>query len=118
MSRPLGEWGEDRAVEYLKERNWTILHRNYRTAFGECDLIAQKEGITAFVEVKTRNSRDFGPPESAIDREKRRHLKRIVRHYLSEEANPGQPRFDVIAILFDPDHPEIRHIPGAFQVNP
>lgn len=117
MSRPLGDWGEDRAVEYLKERDWIIEERNYRTPFGECDLIARKNEITAFVEVKTRKTRDFGPPETAVDHEKRQHLQRIARYYLSEETNPGQPRFDVIAIQFDRDQPDIRHIQGAFQVN-
>lgn len=117
MKDSLGQWGEDRAVEYLRNRDWTIRHRNYETPYGECDLVARRGDTTAFVEVKTRKSREYGSPESAVDRRKREHLRRVAKHYLREEEDSNQPRFDVVAIEFDPDNPTIRHLEGAFGVN-
>ncbi len=110
----LGNWGEDFAVEYFNDRGWTIEHRNYTTPFGECDLIVSDGDMTVFVEVKTRQSRQFGPPESAVTREKREHLRRIARHYLASGNESRQLRFDVLAILFHPESPTVRHLEGAF----
>lgn len=101
-------------MEYLRDRNWTIRHRNYETPVGECDLVVSREDLTALVEVKTRNSRQFGPPESAVDRRKRDHLRRVAKYYMRHEDDSNQLRFDVVAIEFDPDNPEIRHLEGAF----
>lgn len=117
MKQSLGQWGEDYAVSYLTDRGWEIKFRNYDTPYGECDLVITNNQVTAMVEVKTRSSRDFGVPEVAVTREKRRHLRRVARHYLSEQDEPGQLRFDVLAIEFDPDSPDVRHIEGAFEAS-
>ncbi len=60
----------------LGERGFDVVARNIRTRYGEIDLIAQKEGATVFVEVKTRTSRRFGYPEEAVGRKKQLHLSR------------------------------------------
>jgi len=115
VKQSLGQWGEDFAVNYFKDRDWTIVDRNYRTPFGECDLIVENNDLTALVEVKTRQTREYGPPEASITSEKREHLRRIARHYLSERDDSPQLRFDVLAIEFDPDDPDVRHLEGAFN---
>jgi putative endonuclease len=113
--KSLGNWGEDFAEKYFEDRGWTIEHRNYTTPFGECDLIISDNDLTVLVEVKTRQSRQFGPPESAVTRDKRDHLRRIARHYRSDKDDSSQLRFDVLAIEFDPDNPTVRHLEGAFE---
>ena len=58
------------AARYLCTHDYTILARNYRTPFGEVDLIAQKDGVLVYVEVKYRSSNDYGDPLEAVDRRK------------------------------------------------
>jgi len=56
----MGLWGENKAVEFLKAKNYTILARNYHSRFGEIDIIARKQNTIIFVEVKTRKNTAFG----------------------------------------------------------
>lgn len=100
------------------DQGWTITEQNYRTPFGECDLIVSRDGLTAFVEVKTRKTDQFGPPEAALTREKQKHIKRVAQHYISERDDTNRFRFDVLAIEFDPQEPDVRHIEGAFHAEP
>ena len=64
--RRFGNWGEDAAVRYLKTRGYEILDRNYRSSWGEIDIIARQRDVLAFVEVKTRHSLKFGRPAAAV----------------------------------------------------
>lgn len=95
----LGKWGEAQACQYLRERGFEILGQNIRTSYGELDMIARKDGIVVFVEVKTRGSRAFGLPEESITAEKREHLLNSAQDFLTNhpELN-GDWRVDVIAI--------------------
>lgn len=97
----LGRWGETLAAEYLEAKGYTILERNNRTPYGEIDLIAARDQppVLLFVEVKTRRSRQFGPPEEAVNQRKLQHLRASVEFFLQEHPGiPGDPRIDVIAI--------------------
>lgn len=114
MSDDLGEWGEDLAASYLEDNNWTVRTRNYETPFGECDLIVTKDDVLAFVEVKTRRTKKFGPPEEAITPTKQNHLRNIAKYYLQENEPDRQCRFDVVAIQFLDGNTSIRHLKGAF----
>lgn len=114
MSDDLGDWGEDLAASHLEDNNWTIVQRNYDSPYGECDLIATRDDVLAFVEVKTRRTKEFGPPEEAITPTKQRHLRRIAKHYLKENAPSRQCRFDVVAVEFIDGRTTIRHVEGAF----
>ena len=98
----LGRWGERLAEEQLARLGYQILDRNYRTPYGELDLVALLPGSDAvvFVEVKTRRSSVFGLPEASITESKKAHLLAAAQAYLL--AHPGLPgdwRIDVIAIL-------------------
>jgi putative endonuclease len=98
----LGRRGEDVAHRYLRAQGFTIVARNYRLASGdaEADLIAWEGETLVFVEVKTRESADFGPPERAIGEEKHRHLMRIAREYTRKTQTPwARVRFDVVAVV-------------------
>ncbi len=98
----LGRRGEDLAHRYLRKRGYVIVARNYRLASGdgEADLIAWDGDTLVFVEVKSRETADFGPPERAIGEEKRRHLLRIAREYTRKTETPWERiRFDVMSVV-------------------
>ena len=84
-----GRRGEDLAHRYLRARGFTIVARNYRLAAGEAeaDLIARDGDALVVVEVKTRGDASFGPPERAIGEEKRRHLLRVARAYVTPHGD-------------------------------
>jgi putative endonuclease len=108
----LGNWGEQEAAEYLKNKGYTILANNVRTAYGELDLVAQQEMTIVFVEVKTRASHLFGFPEQAVTMKKKAHLMAAAEAYMTEHLELGEDwRIDVIAIrkLSTGQEPEIIH---------
>src|SRR6266850_658421 len=86
----VGRHGEDLAHRYLRRHGYTIVARNYRLAAGdaEADLIAHEGGDIVIVEVKTRTTAAYGPPDRAIGPEKLRHLMRVVREYARRTDTP------------------------------
>ena len=98
----LGKFGEDKACEYLIKTGYTILTRNYRTRMGEIDIIAVKNQVLTFVEVKTRQSCYYGRPAEAVTRAKQRKIHICAQAYLQDchllERLP-QLSFDVIEII-------------------
>ena len=101
--RALGRRGEDLAHRFLRRRGFTIVARNWRAASGtaEVDLIAWDGDELVLVEVKSRESGDFGPPERAIDADKQRHLIRAAREYSRRASVDWQKvRFDVVTVIF------------------
>jgi putative endonuclease len=115
----LGHWGEDLARQYLEGQGYTIVEVNARTPYGEIDLIATRPtGLMIFVEVKTRRSHTFGPPEISVTSKKKAHILASVQSYLL--AHPeftGDYRVDVIAIQCGPENepPEIVHFENALS---
>ncbi|MEQ1885425.1 MAG: YraN family protein [Bryobacteraceae bacterium] len=111
----LGRRGEDLAHRYLRKQGFTIVARNYRLAAGdgEADLIAWEGETLVLVEVKSRKSDEHGPPERAIDDEKRQHLKRIAREYSRKTETPWERvRFDLVTVVFSTP-PRIELLRGA-----
>jgi putative endonuclease len=95
----LGRWGEKLAASHLAKQNYTILEMNTRTPYGEIDLIASKDGMIVFVEVKTRTSTIFGLPEEAINQRKQAHILSSAQYYIQEHPDIEVSwRIDVIAI--------------------
>jgi len=113
----LGGWGERVAAHYLETINYQVLHANYRTPFGEIDLICQAGDITIFVEVKTRSGLDFGYPEEAVTPSKRTHLLDAIQFFWqSEDRVEGVWRVDVVAVIGRPgrkEPPQIEHFENA-----
>ncbi len=106
----VGAWGESLAADKLTARGYEIQHRNYRTPYGELDLIASKDGMLLFVEVKARTSGAYGMPEEAITNLKREHILQSIDYFLQEHADINCDwRVDVIAIRGKPGvkNPEI-----------
>lgn len=115
--RLLAAAGEDAAAAYLRGQGWTVLARNFRTRFGELDLIADDGCALVFVEVKARRSLAAGLPQEAVHADKRRRVRRMAQAYLaaappSLRARPA--RFDVIAVRLDAGPPQIEHLRDAF----
>ncbi len=116
----LGRWGESLAAAYLQKKRYTITAANYRSRFGEIDLIAENRRFLVFVEVKLRKNADFGQAKEFVDRRKQERLKQTAAIYLSQnEENTKQPRFDVIEIYapegMETKYPEIKHWEDAFE---
>ena len=97
-----GRRGEDLAHRFLRRQGYTIVARNYRLSSGdaEADLIALEGEELVIVEVKTRDSAEYGPPERAVSPEKQRHLIRVAREYARKTDTPWESvRFDVVSIV-------------------
>lgn len=112
----LGQWGERQASDYLVKHNYTILEANARTPYGEIDLIASKDGIIIFIEVKTRRTSTFGFPEESVDQRKQMHILSSAQHYIQEHPDiEGAWRIDVISIrrFRDGRSPQITHFENA-----
>jgi putative endonuclease len=110
--------GEGLAARELSGKGYTILERNYRAAGGEIDLIATKDRMLAFVEVKTVNARVLVSPETRVTPNKQRQIARVAGAYLRNNRESGLvPRFDVIGIDLSLSPPNVKHIEAAFQVN-
>jgi len=108
---------EERACRHLEKEGFSVLRRNYRAPGGEVDIVARRDGLLVFVEVRSREASAFGSPEETVDRGKRLRVAAAARRYLSEAAaSPwSEARFDVIAIEGRGDGAELRHYPGAFD---
>ncbi len=94
----LGKKGEKLVEKYLKDRGYTLLKRNFRTPFGEADLIMQDGDEIVFVEVKTRLSEEFGAPKEAVGREKQKRYYQIALCYGKEKGGEPNARFDVAEV--------------------
>jgi putative endonuclease len=115
--RAQGNAAEDRACRHLEGAGFTIAERNFRTPGGEIDIVARKEDVLVFVEVRSLGTPDFGTPEESVAPPKRRRIVAAARHYLSAvpTASWREARFDVIAIDGIGDAAELRHYPAAFD---
>lgn len=110
----IGKLGETIASTHLTCQGFKILEKNWRFGHKEIDLIAEKEGFTIFVEVKTRE--DFFPSrlEEYINRRKQKHIIEAANQYIQLHDLDGEVRFDVIAIVLNKGNHEIEHIEDAF----
>jgi len=101
----LGKKGEDLAAAWLVEKAFEILHRNWRHGALELDLIARKDSIYHFIEVKTGHSNPYGHPEERIGKRKIRHMMKAAAAWLYQAGIPADTRvqYDVLAITLRPD---------------
>ena len=110
-----GTIGENLAVDYLEKKGYRILQRNYRFEHGEIDIVAEDGNVLVFVEVKARLSKEFGEPEDAVTPRKREKIRSTANGYLFENnIDEKECRFDVVAIDYQKNKTEIRHIEDAF----
>ncbi len=106
-----GDSGEIQAANYLKSKGYVIFKTNYKTSFGEIDIIALKNGVIVFVEVKKRETLAFGRPCEAVDFRKQQKIRRVAEYFLMKtNKSENDVRFDVIEIVGN----EITHLEDAF----
>jgi putative endonuclease len=112
----LGRLGERLAAEHLERLGYRIVARNYRTRFGELDLVVTDEEVLVFCEVKTRRA---GSPWESLGEAKRRQVRSMGRVWLSEARDrprTSELRFDAVGIVVDRDGAlvSLDHLEGAF----
>jgi putative endonuclease len=109
-----GNEGEDLAADFLKQKGFAVLERNYRHKRSEIDLIVSRANWLVFVEVKLRTSTAFGYPEEFVDYHKKKMIFEGALHYMYEKNWQGNVRYDIVAITMVHGLPEIHHIEDAF----
>jgi putative endonuclease len=114
-----GDEGEEIAVEYIVEKGYEIIDRNYRYGKGELDIIAKdpETGETVFIEVKSKKNLEFGDPVYSVTKNKIKQIKRMAELYLyDKEIDEIDCRFDVITVLLrGKQKPIIEHYINAFM---
>ena len=116
-NKEIGAFGEDAACEYLEDNDYEILERNFSLKTGEIDIIAEKDGCTVFIEVKTRKNNLYGEPSEAVDWKKQRHIRNTALLYI--KSVDADMRFDIIEVFYKNstnglEVAEINHIRNAF----
>jgi putative endonuclease len=111
----LGRKGESLAKTFLEGLGYEILDENWTHGKAEVDLIAYKDRMIIFTEVKTRTGNGFGEPEDFVDRRKQRLLADAADEYIYLMDHQGEVRFDIISVLFDRnENYTLKHIEDAF----
>ena len=113
-----GELGERIAARWLEKAGWKILARRYRNGRRDIDVVAERDGLVAFIEVKARTGQEFGDPVEAVHRRKQRELTKSAQTWIDRHGRSGETyRFDVMGVLLREKRVFVRHVAGAFQVH-
>lgn len=110
----LGAKGEQLAIDYLLEKGYVVLEKNYRYLKAEVDIIVKKEDLLVAVEVKTRSTNEFGNPQDFVDQKKIKLLVSAMDNYVVEKELDTEIRFDIIAITKEGSVFNIEHLEDAF----
>ena len=116
----IGNLGEKMAEAYLINNGYKIIDNNVRTSFGEIDMIAYRKHILVFIEVKTRSSDTFGPPQYAVTAKKKKNLIRSIQYYLKKNRIYDiDLRIDVISINLNEEMKleKLEHIKSAIWLD-
>jgi len=101
----LGHFGESIAASFLEKKGYIILERNWRTPYGEIDLITKENDVVAFVEVKTRASSSLGPPEISITPRKEEHMRSAAEYFIQQHPELiNDWRIDVVTVQIRVDN--------------
>lgn len=114
-----GDWGEALTAAYLRRKKYTIVASKFRCRMGEIDLIAKKDGILCFVEVKTRSETRHGLPREFVGPQKKERIRQAAATYISRYDLDCPVRFDVAEVYGDPMLPpeqaKIVYLEAAFE---
>ena len=119
-SRDLGIICENFVCSFLQERKETILYRNFRTRYGEIDIISQNAKLISFVEVRSKTSTAFGDPVETVSFEKQRKIIQTAQAFLSYYGVPDNLaiRFDIASIrIIKPESLGLTYFENAFNSN-
>ena len=110
-----GREAESAAARFLRRKGFRILARNYRSPYGEIDLVAQDGGAIVFIEVKSRAGLEHGDPREVVNGPKMRRIGRAAAHYIRRFGlEERECRFDVLAFA---GGKATEHVKGAFEYN-
>ena len=110
-----GKLGEKLAAAYLQQKGYAIVERNFRHRRNEIDLIARRQGLLLFVEVKARSGRGaWGRPEEAVDGRKAARIITCANAYIFKTDWQGDIRFDIVAVELQGAETRITHFEDAF----
>ncbi|HZG23919.1 MAG TPA: YraN family protein [Chitinophagaceae bacterium] len=101
----LGRYGEELGRSFLREQGFEILHVNWKYSFFEIDIIASKDNVLHFIEVKTRRTAQFGMPEESVDRKKMKKLMTAAEEYLYRYPWWKRVQYDILSILITKEQP-------------
>lgn len=111
-----GKSGEDIATEYLENKGYCILERNFRCNQGEIDIIALDKNEIVFIEVKTRSNQNYGLASEAVNKQKKNHLIKTIKYYIYiRNLEKEYIRIDVIEIYIKNKKTYINHIKQAIN---
>ena len=118
-AQALGALGERIAERWLRRDGWQVVDRRWRSGRRDLDLVAIRDNVVAFVEVKTRRSSWSGEPVEAVNWRKQRELTRSAQTWIDRRGLMIAPaeavyRFDVVGIVATRDRVGVRHIASAF----
>ena len=117
-SKALGDAGEQLALNYLEKNGLKLITRNFRQRGGEIDLIMQDEKVLVFIEVRRRQSEQFGSAIESVTYQKQQRIIQTAQYYI-QQNNRSYPsyRFDVIGISPVSNDFNINWVKDAFQLN-
>ena len=118
-AQALGALGERIAARWLARDGWQVVDRRWRSGRRDLDLVAIRDNVVAFVEVKTRRSVWSGGPVEAVNWRKQRELTRSAQAWLDQRAVVAAPdgavyRFDVVGVVASRERVGVRHVTAAF----
>ncbi len=112
-----GELGERIAERWLRRQGWRVVQRRFRNGHRDIDLVVERDGTVAFVEVKARKGQEFGDPVEAVNWSKQKELTRSAQVWIDRHGRPTDCyRFDVVGVLVEGDRVRVRHVANAFTL--
>ena len=112
-----GELGERIAERWLRRRGWRVVQRRFRSGHRDIDLVVERDGTVAFVEVKARQGADFGGPVQAVNYRKRKQLERSAMVWIDRHGQESESyRFDVVGVLLNGAEVRVCHVENAFSL--
>src|SRR3954469_13812137 len=110
-----GALGERIAERWLRRRGWRIVQRRFRNGRRDIDLVVERDGTVAFVEVKARRGVEFGGPVQAVNHRKRKELERSALVWIDRHGREAESyRFDVVGVLLQGAEVRVCHVENAF----
>jgi len=113
--REIGNGGEIAAREYLMQQGYAIMDTNWQYGHLEIDIIAIKENVLAFVEVKTRSSTAVSEPQMAVNQQKQKNIIRAANAYILKNRCDCEARFDIITVVKTGNETKVEHLPDAYS---
>lgn len=114
--RTVGERGEKEALEYLLQRGYKLIEKNWRTHHLEVDLIMDDGVNIRFVEVRSRTEPILIEPYMTVNKAKRHHIISAARSYILRNKVDAEVKFDIVSVVFNQNDCKIQYIPEAFNL--